>query len=101
MAKLSNKTYPMPEQTQDWQKWITESEKALAEIPEDRLFFTGYADGNAYYFVESFKPLILQHVPYLDAWELPYAHIEGLSASDVKNTINANKSWKKFLNTCK
>lgn len=53
-------------------------------IPEDKIWATGIADGAAYYFIKSEKPLVLQHIPFGDRWQAPYAMIRGLRLADIK-----------------
>jgi len=43
-----------------------------------------FADGFAYYFIKSERPLILQHIPYGDAYQIPAAHLRGLRLEDIQ-----------------
>lgn len=40
-------------------------------------------DGYAYYLVTEERPLTLAWLPYADAWDIPAAHIRGLTRDDV------------------
>ena len=99
MAKLHPEEYPMPDMdNHSVDEYIELSIEELNKIPNDRLYQEGYADGYAYYYVVSFKPLVLQHVPYLDGWHLPHYTIRGLRMSDVKSNISARISFEKMMN---
>jgi hypothetical protein len=97
MARLHKTPYAMPSQDLPIDEYIEKSEEALANIPADKLYQETYADGYAYYKVLSFKPLILQHVPFLDAWSLPARTIRGLTVADVKTNINMRISFEKMM----
>jgi len=56
-----------------------------------------YADGYAFYRVTKEKPLTLQHIPYGDAWNLPYPMIRGLRLADIKAEIVRNKALAKLF----
>ena len=43
----------------------------------------GVADGYAYYRVTADKPLTLEHLPFSDGYQIPYAHIRGLTKADI------------------
>ena len=43
-----------------------------------------YADGYAHYKVVKDKPLILEHIPYGDAWKLASYAENGITAEDIK-----------------
>jgi len=79
MAKLLDTEYPLPSYLDGWDA----HDEAFEAIPADRIFSYPHADGYANYYIVSEKPLILQHIPYGDAWQLPYAHIRGLRLSDI------------------
>jgi len=49
------------------------------------------ADSAAYYRVCKDKPLTLQHIPYCDAWQVPYSQIRGLRRSDIVREIEGAK----------
>jgi hypothetical protein len=41
------------------------------------------ADGYAFYLVTKERPLTLKHIPVGDAWEIPDAHMRGLTKKDI------------------
>lgn len=43
------------------------------------------ADGAALYRVEKVRPLSLSLIPYGDAYQIPSAHMKGLSLLDIRN----------------
>ena len=49
------------------------------------------ADGQAYYRVQSESPLIVEHVTYLDAWQVDPIMIKGLDKEDVLAKLNRSK----------
>ena len=98
MAQLGAE-YPFPksEDYPDWQEWHRESERALDEIPADKLLSFPVADGSAFYYVKSLSPLILQHIPYLDNYYIPYSHIRGLRRRDVEQQISDDIWFEELL----
>lgn len=56
----------------------------------------GVADGFAHYIVKSRKPLVLQHVDYMDGYHAPGALIRGLRLSDIDGNIRRSKMGFKF-----
>lgn len=46
-----------------------------------------FADGAAHYVVIKNRPLTLQHIPYCDAWHVPYYTIRGLRKADIARMI--------------
>jgi len=85
MAKLLDIPYPFPkwEDFTNMHDYFDAQDKALEEIPEDRLYSSPVADGQAMYFIVSDNPLVLRHIPFGDAYQLPYAHVRGLRLSDI------------------
>ena len=55
------------------------------------------ADGHAFYYVTSESPLILQHIPFLDAYEIDAATIRGLNREDVVELIRQERSLRSLL----
>ena len=55
------------------------------------------ADGHAFYYVKSESPLILQHIPFLDAYEIDAATIRGLNREDVVELIRQERSLRSLL----
>lgn len=99
MARVLRSEYPMPNYNEfhDWNKYVKACDDALSAIPKDRLYHYPYADGQAYYYVVSFTPLVLQHIPYMDAWKLPEAHLRGLRLKDIDACIKRDVSIKKLF----
>jgi hypothetical protein len=96
MAKLLDTMYPFPTIEScgnDWDKFYKESENKLNEIPVEKLYSYPVADGQAFYYVVSLSPLVLQYIPYLDNYQLPYAHIRGLRRVDVEQYVLRNKRF--------
>lgn len=94
MAQLDPKPYPGKwewDVKKDWKKENERTEKMLAAIDDQCISF-GVGDGCATYFVKSLKPLVLQHVPHGDAYQVDYAMIRGLRRADVEQRLN----WKKM-----
>ena len=89
MAKLLDTEYKLTDLFKSWEQ----HDKDFEAIPPDRIFSHPYADGSAYYYIVSDKPLVLQHIPYGDAWQLPYAHIRGLRLCDIE----AKRKWSKSM----
>jgi len=54
------------------------------------------ADGAAVYEVVKAKPLTLMHIPEGDAWQIPAAHMRGLTAADIERTLEFDRSWKRM-----
>jgi len=90
----------------DWSlngDWVARHEKQFAELQAEsrKVDPTGslvgaivsfpWADGAAYYRVSSDKPLKLQPIPCLDAWEVPYSQIRGLRRIDVIREIESDR----------
>ena len=76
-------------QCDDWEKHSKLEDESLKALGV-RVYSHPFADSAAYYYVESLRPLTLVHLPYCDAWQLPAAHIRGLTASEVKAVIEFN-----------
>ena len=49
------------------------------------------ADSYAEYIVVSNRPLTLAHIPAFDAWQIPAAHMRGLSRADILHQLKAAK----------
>jgi hypothetical protein len=49
------------------------------------------ADGYAWYLVVNDDPLMIQHVPYGDAWTVEWALIKGLNMDDVRQMVDRNR----------
>ena len=57
------------------------------------------ADGYAHYVVTKERPLTVQHVPYLDGYQISNAHIRGLKKQDVLLQIQRDKALKRIFDT--
>lgn len=89
MARLDPKPYPGDwewDRKKDWREEVARTDKMLEAI-EDNCISFGVADGMATYFVKSLKPLVLQHVPHGDAYQVDPALIRGLRREDVEQRL--------------
>lgn len=99
MARLTRSVYPgdwepLPdEQLDDFikrtdamlQRLFDRSRKAAAAGKATGMVLQfPVADGRALYVVVKEKPLTLRHVPFGDAWQIPAAHVRGLTMQDVR-----------------
>lgn len=50
------------------------------------------ADGKALYLVQKAEPLTLQHIPFLDGYQIPGAHLRGLDLEDVHSEQRHNRA---------
>lgn len=82
----------------DLDRYLDESEAAMArgQIEGFVLMFP-IADGKAFYRVIKEKPLTLQHIPFGDAYEIPAAHIRGLTMVDIKREMKFQKGMKELF----
>ncbi len=71
---------------------IKRTQELLDSIPTDKVIKFPVADGYAYYFVKSLTPLVLQHIPYGDAWHANPILIRGLRRKDVEKMIEAERT---------
>lgn len=115
MARLSKKQHPG-----NWGfdgdsvEYFARTDKLFKEIQENSLKVarrvagahysedaTGFvmqfpvADGRAYYLVTKETPLTLQHIPIGDAWQIPPAHLRGITIADVYQQIKQRLFWDK------
>lgn len=100
MATLAKTSYPGDwdfHTGEDWKVHRDRTEKLFADIPIDKKISLPWADGAAFYYIKSEKPLVLQHIPYGDAWHVPYTQIRGLRLADVKAMIKREKSLRKMF----
>lgn len=108
MAKLGNPV-PMPSlfDGRDLRAVLADQDKALEaleqaakeatpENPTGALLRFPWADGYALYLVASVRPLVLRHVPYGDAWQIPQAHVRGLTLADVRLRVHNDKQAAKL-----
>lgn len=99
MARLGD-PIPMPKYSEfgsDWEKYYEAQNKAFAALDQSKIIKWQRADGYALYFVESMKPLVLRHIPYLDAWTVEPALIRGLRVSDVQQMMYREKSLRRMF----
>jgi hypothetical protein len=111
MAQLSKYSYPG-----DWEwtkaegtnAYIDRTRKMFLELKkksdavkpgsvEGGLVSFGVADGSAHYVVVKEKPLTLQHVPYGDAYQIPYVMIRGLRKSDILDMLKRDRGMKSIF----
>jgi len=76
---------------EDFSEYLRRTEQILVSIPWDRLVRFPIADGQALYYVKSVSPPVLQHIPYGDAYQIPAAHIRGLTTKDIRSMIRAEQ----------
>lgn len=81
---------------EDWTQYDKRTEALFAAIKEPIVRFQ-IADGYAQYAVLSLNPLQLQHIPYGDAYQIPYAHIRGLTTQDVMDMLERDKKMKELF----
>jgi hypothetical protein len=87
MARLLQTSYPLPEYDINHRGPLATERSAVAfeKLRAEReVVQFGVADGYASYLVVSRKPLTLQHIAYMDGYQIPYAHIRGLRLADVE-----------------
>ena len=71
-------------QCASFEEHLRKEDESLDALPPDRLWRTQVADGYAYYFVRTEKPLTLLHIPYADGYEADPVMIRGLRLPDVR-----------------
>lgn len=59
------------------------------------------ADGYAFYLVSKEHPLTLKHIPFGDAWEIPDAHVRGLTKDDVVDILRSERKLNALFATRK
>lgn len=96
MAQLTAEQYPLPTFDRDgdesYSEYAEREEAAFQELlddPDEVVYRYPFADGYAFYRVDSWEPLVLQHVPFGDAWALPAPHIRGLRREDIERSVSA------------
>lgn len=100
MAQLANKSCPgdWSFEGDDWcerhERQFDELQRAAAKVDPTvsligALVSFPWADGSAIYRVSKDKPLILQHVPVFDAWQVPYSQIRGLRRADIVGMVES------------
>lgn len=92
------KDFPTWEGTDDWEEAYRKQDEALAKLRKTgRVIRFGVADGYAWYYVKSFKPLVLLHIPYCDNYRIEDYAIRGLNVSDVKRMIQWEENMNKLF----
>lgn len=78
------------------QDLLEKMEDATLALPEGEivgaLVSFQIADGYAYYYVKSEKPLILEHVPFGDGYRIPGYAIRGLTAKDIRFMVSTTRA---------
>lgn len=93
MARLLKTPYPIPAAQNP-----TEERATVKQLFADgKAIRFPWADGYAIYFVKSVSPPVLQHVPVGDAWRIPYAHIRGVRAADIRDMLDADRRQREFF----
>ena len=81
------------EQCSSWEEHYRKEEASLLAFPHDKIWQTPIGDGYAYYLVEKTQPLTVVHIPYLDAYHAPPAHLRGLRMKDIRE----HKEWERKM----
>lgn len=50
------------------------------------------ADGKAFYMVVEEKPLSLAWIPFMDAYQIPEAHVRGLRKKDIEDMVKQDRA---------
>jgi hypothetical protein len=100
MAKLHEKAYPGNWEWaygDDIDAQIKRTDDMFSAIDQDRVVRFHIADGYACYYVKSFAPLVLQLIPYGDAYQIPAAHMRGLRRADIEDMIEREKRLRELF----
>ncbi len=95
MATLHKSSYPGDWEYQageDFNEYRRRVDALFVAIPAGRVIKFPVADGYAFYYVHSEKPLVLQHIPYGDARRADAATIRGLRLADVQRMVKTEKA---------
>ena len=68
-----------------------------AQREQDKVWTTPVADGSAYYFVHSIRPLVLAHMPFLDGYRALPALLRGLTTEEVEADLAHNRRIQEFI----
>ena len=83
------------------QEALDELIKKSNALPEGELkgyvFSEPVADGSAYYLVDSVKPLVVRHIPFLDGYRVQPYTIRGLTINDLKRRQKLSLSWARIF----
>lgn len=104
MATLSNDDAPgfKQEAGESYDQYWKRTEALMAQmmatanaLPEGKyvgaILSFPIADGRAHYLVTKTKPLTLQHIGYMDGYQIPHAHVRGLNLDDVREHVRRAK----------
>ena len=79
---------------EDW----TKAEAAFDKFcNENEVLSFGVADSYAHYLVVKRKPLTLQHIYYMDGYQIPAAHVRGLTLADVDDMLRREKAMRELF----
>lgn len=106
MARLLGtvKDFPKLDFSNDsWEEGIKREEAALAKLQaisdalpdgqvEGGIIRFQIADGYAFYRIAKAKPLCLEHIPWMDGYEVDPALIRGLRLADVQSMLRHEKA---------
>lgn len=105
MARLSPTPYPAPIfQTGSYDEYSKKSNACYEELKAKQASLAEgeivgamidfpVADGRAMYYVKSERPLVLQHIPLWDAYQVHPAMIRGLTVADVRSMVQRNRRF--------
>jgi len=107
MARLHNTSFSVPINWDD-DDWIEKERQILDDYANKLKTTTGSefigeylkfpaADSYALYVVVKESPLTLQHVDVGDGWQIPAAHIRGLTRADVLAQIKWDRKLKNLF----
>ena len=73
-------------------------DSGIAELrAHDKVWKTPAADGYAYYYVRSLRPLKLSHIPYLDGYTADPALLRGLNAAELVADIDQDRRVREYI----
>jgi len=100
MAKLEYTSYELPPFSYKDGVSFNESahNKAFDELRRtNKLVSFSVADGQAWYIVKSERPLLLQHVNFLDGYRVHPAMIRGLSLKEIKMRLELERLTNEYF----
>ena len=87
MPHYDHRTQTHDEWSKLWSDYRKAEDKAWKELNrkhKDDILYFPVADGHACYLIVSRKPLVLKHIPYMDAYQEHPAFIRGLRLKDIE-----------------
>jgi len=98
MAKLLKTPYKNTkwDGVEPYREYDKRVNKILDEIYDNVIRFP-VADGYAFYFVKTLKPLVLQHIPVSDGYQISAPYIRGLKTADVEQMLEQRKEMRKIF----